>query len=263
MNISARLSLAFVLSATFAIPGVAQGALVLSHHYEMGETGSLPTDSAGAADFATVNGNAAVVVAGSSGAPGSTSYLFYEPGSYSSGAAVGSVPDDNFAVGGWFRVDTILSSRNDVTLFRAGAFGSGHPDLLFGDGNGGDHDGWAASLSNVAWVGPAFGVEDSAVAGVWAHLAIIRDGGTSTFYINGIAQAPSTNGAASWGNDAILGADRATTGQGIAIDDFRIYSFASGEGGDALSAFFTSVPEPGSLALMGLGGLLVARRRRG
>lgn len=242
--------------------GVAQGAVVLEHWYQMGETGALPADSAGSADFTTINGSAASIVSGVSGAPGSTSYLYYQPGSFSSGAALGSVPSDNFALGGWFRVDTILPSRNDVTLFRAGAFGGGRPDLLFGDGGSGDHDGWAASLSNVSWVGPAFGVENSAEAGVWAHLAIVRDNGSSTFYINGIAQGPSTNGAASWGDNAILGASRAIAGQGIAVDDLRIYSFTAGEGAQAVSAFFNAVPEPGSMALLGAAALYLCSRRR-
>ena len=253
---------ALAVTGSLAISSSADGAVVLQHWYEMGESGVLPSDSQGSADFGTANGSAATTVAGSSGAPGSTSYLQYAAGSYSSGADLNALPNDNFAVGGWFKVDTILESRNDVEVFSGGSTGP-KPVLMLGDGGGGDADGWAGTYTQVAWIGPSRGTEGSATAGDWAHLAIVRDNGTSSFYINGTAQSPTTPGLPDWSSGATVGSLDGITGQGIGVDDIRIYTFAAGEGGDAVSAFFTAIPEPSSAALLGLGSLaLILRRRR-
>jgi hypothetical protein len=98
--------------------------------------------------------------------------------------------------------------------------------------------------------------------GDWAHLAIVRDNETSSFYINGTAQSGTTTGLPDWSSGATVGSLDGITGQGIGVDDIRIYTFATGEGGDAVSAFFTAIPEPSSAALLGLGGLALMLRRR-
>jgi hypothetical protein len=57
-----------------------------------------------------------------------------------------------------------------------------------------------------------------------------------------------------------------TTGSALIGQDLRLRftSPSSGYAGfDTITGDFEAVPEPGSLALLGLGGLLVARRRRG
>lgn len=121
--------------------------------------------------------------------------------------------------------------------------------------------------------------EDAFVANEWFHVAVTYDGNENTsdnikFYWTRMDDSRTeANLVASdsdmvedlSGNSAIFGAgnDYRTSGSGNTnnlegrIDEVRISSIARSS-----DDFLFAVPEPSSLALIGIGGLLVARRRR-
>jgi len=239
----------------------ASAAVTLTHYYSLGETAGLPTDSVGSSDFTTATGTAPTSQVGAADASiGSTHYLTYTGGSSSTGADFSALPTNNFAVGLWVRTSTISPSRSDVIMFQGNSAGGGDADLILSDGGSGATDAWAASVSGATWVGPNRGVGGSAVIDTWEHLAWVRDNGVDTLYIGGVAQTPTKTNAVSWGASGFLGTNN--SGTAMDLDDLRIYTFDAGEGGDAVSAMFTAVPEPSSAALLGIGGIALLLRRR-
>jgi hypothetical protein len=102
------------------------------------------------------------------------------------------------------------------------------------------------------------------VANEWHHYALVKDhaAGTTKAYLDGSLQA--TNSAA---NAKFAAPGKFDIGSGIwggarlngALDDFRIYNTSLT---DAEVAALAAIPEPATMALMGLGSLLALLRRK-
>ncbi len=198
-------------------------------HYALGEGGSmsaslLPQDSGGGASHFTVLAAATQAEVVSSGvkAPGSTAFLKVTAGGWSAPNLWNDLPVDNFAFGIFANAAEIPSSPRDL--------------LTLGNTDGAlklslDTRGWSASIQNVNWIGPAGGVTNSFVSSQWAHLAVIRRNGVSTFYLNGLPQG-------SWGGVPVHGTGllcQAPGGNSFfqgSIDQARVVTF-DGESDDA------------------------------
>lgn len=144
--------------------------------------------------------------------------------------------------------------RNDPGGANSGNNGQG---LLFQDFGGGP--GQISALNSFS--GFATSTVQLAPATPTA-VAIVQDGTTTRLFVNGTEVATTT--AAIVGTPTTLGIgthpfDGAAGAFNGSIDRVRLSTFNAGEFD---SADLLPVPEPSSLALLGLSGLLVARRRR-
>jgi hypothetical protein len=241
-------------------------AVTLYAEYRLGETGSLgagnrPLDSSGNGKNMANEISGATTSTGTAGvsAPGSTHYLDTaasgDQGWYSSNLYNSAPPLalDNFAFGIYARAAAnTAATRGDV--FTIGG-SNGSFKLSLGS------NGWAASAHNVAWIGSSEGTPGSFTANEWAHIAMIRSGGTTTFYINGIAQAGTST------STPVIDTPHFSVNPGGSIyfdghlDEARVVTFTSGEStANILNTL--AVPEPSSALLGSLGMLALLRRRR-
>lgn len=249
------------LLAAAALTGTATGAITVYAEYRLGEAGTLgpdntPLDSIGTRHIDQPINGAGVSVGTPGAYPGSTAFMdssdpsntgFYSLGNFA------DLPVNNVAIGVYAK-----ASSNDA----------GNIGTIFGTGDGGGFDlglhanGWAGSLFNVDWVGPAGGVAGSFTPDTWVHLALIRADGVTTFYLDGVAQ-PGTLGLTPVHSSPHL----SVSPGGFSyfdggIDGARAVFFDSGESPSAVLNVLTGVPEPSSVALLGLGSLVALRRRR-
>jgi hypothetical protein len=241
----------------------ARATIITYAEYHLGEPGSLgannrPQDSSGNAHHLTtdISGSTAATGAVSfhPNAAGSTAYLDTTPvgnqGWYIPAASYATLPTDNFAFGVFARASALHSGD----VFTAG--GSTGSFKLSMAANG-----WGASANNVAWISSASGNPGSFNANTWVHLALIRAGGQTTFYIDGVASSAPYGGTPV--NDAphfAVSPGGATYFNGW-LDEARVVTFTPGESAANVINALQAVPEP-STALLGVVGALALRLRR-
>jgi len=251
----------------FASPSPAEVVNVL--RYRLGEPGSfdgsVPLDTDGTRNMTDAFGFSPGLVTNTWNAAYSTNATAFGPdpsGAY--GADSTGLPENNFGIEVWVRTPRVNQSFNDFLVLNGNTRGS----LTFHAGNGR----WAASYFQTAWIGvdPFISPGQDAVNNTWTNLAVIRDSGISTFYINGVAQSGTTDAAPTYGN-ATAGIHLAVTPGGGSffegdLDEVRIFTFDPlvDDPVAALSINAVPVPEPASLGLVaaGLGGLAWRRWRR-
>ena len=247
------------LAVLFLGAASSNASITLYAEYHLGEPLSLgptniPLDSVAGRDFTDAINPGGVIIGGPGAIPGSTAYLdtsspvdsgYYNVGNFS------SLATDNVAIGVYARASAI----------------GGNTGTIFGTGDGGldlslAPNGWAGSLFNVGWVGPADGVSGSFTADTWVHLALIRAGGLTTFYINGVPQGSPLAAAPVHSSPHLSVKPGGSAYFDGFIDEARVVTFDAGESTTAVLGSLQGIPEPSSVALLGLASLVFTRRRR-
>jgi hypothetical protein len=256
----------FFSTITLALMTVQSWASVTVYaEYHLGESGSLgannlPLDSSGnGRNFVNeISGVSASVGSASfhPNASGSTAYLDTSgagnEGWYSSGLFSG-LQTDNFALGVFARSSS-NAAANQGDIFTVG--GSNGSIKLSLAGNG-----WAASAHNVAWIGQDSGVSGSFTADAWVHLALVRAGGTTTFYINGTPVSGTYAGVPVNDTPHLSVAPGGSSYFDGLMDEARVVTFTAGEPTSNIINALQGVPEP-SAALLAVLGLAVGLKRR-
>lgn len=135
------------------------------------------------------------------------------------GGAVISTATDNFGIEAWVRSNGRVTD-NAAIAYNGNSGSSGYGLYRIG-GN------WAALYGGVLFFG-----DPVPVGTQWTHLAVVRAGGVSTFYVNGVARGSTPSapnppaGGFGIGGNAVLAINEFFDGQ---IDDVRHFTFAPGQ----------------------------------
>ena len=255
-SLIAALAIVFILSVA-ATPG--RAVVTNQALYKLGEAGTvsggslLPQDSVSTHDFTMVSGSGNSIIA--SDRFNSTAAMRFNGAGYFN-VDSDFVPSDNFAVEMWARVGNTNQTNNS---FFTTAGGPANSTLKFHVHNGN----WAASLHNIAWIGGAGGAGQGITANTWTHLAVVRNNGVSSFYIDGVAQTPSITQAPLTTLSLHMGVTPGGATRFFGdLDEVRIFTFDPNTD-DPTAQLAINLPEPATLSLVAVGGLtLLARRRR-
>lgn len=152
---------------------------------------------------------------------GSTLSVSFDNSAYATTSIV-STATDNFGIECWVK-PTALGGGQVIA----------YNGITGGNGDGGWGIIIAADNTYKGLFGGVTGFGTNvATPNVWTHLALVRDSGTSTLYINGaaVATAPNTPGVPE-GNFALAAPPQAPTSQFFTglLDEVRVFTFAAGQ----------------------------------
>lgn len=223
MRPTTTLLAAFVLLTCLAAP--VQAAITVVAHYRMGEAdvgaqagqpgASSTQDSAGGPPLTRVG---APVYSGE-GRPigGSILSMSFNGSSDRYIGSVVPVSNTQFGIEAWVR------SRGSV---------AGNSSLAY-NGNTGS-SGWGLFRLGAQWGflygGVQLGTSPQAVSTEWTHLALVRDGGTASFYVNGQSVATSNNAPNPPAGNFLVGGNPLVGTEFFdgEIDEVRVFTFAPG-----------------------------------
>ncbi len=231
-----------VLACSVAGMVSTSASITVEAYYRLGETGDTggpPTDSSGNnRNFIVTNPNAVgnAVVSSTAPPPGSTQYYVLE--NMAGFSDVGwDPPEDNVGVECWAQSrDLTFDTFNTLGTV---VFGTGHNlngiGILYNDFGAG----FIGVIGNVNYVGLPY---IPASTNEWVHLAVVRDSGVTTFYVNGVPRSPIRTDGVNNSTIPYLGySDQSSkTNFNGAIDEARIFTFKPGEFYRADLLFFQS-----------------------
>jgi len=173
-----------VVSATTLPP---TPGITVQAWYQMGDNGqgtnNRPVDSSPNTRHFTGNASSATMTPNGGGYSNDAYYSFngVDQGYYGTGY---DAPENNVGIEVWVRTSDLAQTNHHV--FGTGSNANG---LNIGyDASG--SAGWFGAIANVAFVGTVGTANYT--GGDWVHLALVRDFGVTTFYVNGVASGTST-----------------------------------------------------------------------
>lgn len=249
---------------------VSDASAALMGHYKLHETsGSIADDASNNNDGTVMTGYAPGPVASPGWLP--TDGRFGGALNLDGAAGGERVHVDGISIGAsqaftyslWFNPDTTLDSSSARVDFVRWASGGPVYFVFQKTANSGTIelrgilDGWkeltGAQTTVTSWA-----------AGTWHHIAGTYDGaGNYAIYVNGsLNDTANVSGATAAGTDLGFGGRR--DGGGVfdgQMDDVGFYNHAL-SASDISTIYASGIPEPATIALLGLGGLVLLRRRK-
>lgn len=226
-----RRKLITLLGCSLAGMLTASASITVEAWYRMGEDGvgtaNEPKDSSGnGRDFLIGDANSWSIVATSTTAPppGSTKYYNF-PGDLTGFSDVGwDPPENNVGVECWAK-SSDLEFITGTTVGRV-VFGTGHNQngigILYDDFGAG----FVGVLGNVDYVGIPY---QPTSTNEWVHLAVVRDNGVSTFYVNGVAKSPTRTSVPVDSTVPFIAYGGSLSNFAGGLDEARIFTFKPGE----------------------------------
>lgn len=162
-------------------------------------------------------------------------------------------PTDNFGIEAWVKPAAL--STTQVIVYAGLPSTSGGIGLMLSNSQVRIHYG---GVGSVTWDAPGLAVN------TWTHLAMVRNSGVTSLYVNGVDVSPATPHTATplaptsaFGIGSYQYGGSNFTGN---LDNIRLFTFTGGA--FQSSDLLVVVPEPASLGLIGLAGVCLIRRAR-
>lgn len=233
-------------------------AITVQAHFEMGDngqgSGNRPIDSSGNGRNFTGNVNTATITLTGGGYDDDAYYTFNgsNQGYYDIGY---DAPENNVGIEVWARTSDVAQTNHH--LFGTGSNVNG---LNIGYDAGGGR-GWFGAVGGIAYAGTVGTANYT--AGEWIHLAVVRDNGLTTFYVNGVASGTAASAPvnATQPHMAVNSGGPVGGYFGGDLAEARIFTFDTG-GFSTSDLLFPAVPEPSTAMLALLAGIPLLRRRR-
>jgi RHS repeat-associated protein len=192
-----------------------QANATLTHYWALDELSGPRADSQGSLTVAASGGPVGGVAGGVDETRAALDFDGVDD--YASASSAASTATDNFSLEAWFRNDTNTPFQ-DIAFNGIDSFGWG-----IGFDGAGD---LAAVYSGAAWL--STGVKPA--IDVWHHVALVRNAGTTTIYLDGAALTPTNSTIAPTvpGAGFAIGRQSGATGRYFAgsIDEVAVYSSA-------------------------------------
>jgi len=261
---SSRIAVVMVPIAVLGLSLPARSAVTITSYWSLGEGATVGAVSSSSNDGEVNNFNnstgTSILTASPSGVSGSTAYAhtsganFQGLWMFGAGSNNQTIPTDNWGVQFMVRpTATIGSGFRSVFGMAEGVSGG----LVIEANNVGGTVYWDVNRQGVAnYIIPRNTL--TTVTSDWTALALVKSGGTTSFYVNGIlagsnSSPVNTSGLLAFGLQQNVG----TNGFQGDFDEASFFIFAPG----AFNASTDLVPEPSAALLGGIGMLAMLRRR--
>ncbi|MBK1884051.1 alpha-L-fucosidase [Luteolibacter pohnpeiensis] len=222
-NLSRRAVAAGICTGLMALASTS-AAVEVEAIYHLGEnetqSSNRPTDSSGKGrNFSSELNGGSVQISSEQPPFGSTRYYTFNGTNQGFYDVNYNAPENNIGIEAWVKIGDLTQS--DRTIFSTGG-NEGGLQIAYNINAGG----LCGALAGKTYVGKSYVPSSTSE---WVHVALVRDAGTTTFYVNGVAWGDSNTSIPNDGSVLHLAVN---SGAGAyfkgAVDEVRIFSFEAG-----------------------------------